>query len=715
MRPAEQWIWLPSERYPQQQTTLFSQRVRGYPHGLNYTVARFFKCYQFRREIARVELRFSGDTAFFLNCNGVHVAGGPALPGGDFLPEYANEALPQHYASEAVLHADRWPGLAEGKLDFDAQVRMGAARCFDYSRGHGGFFLTAHIRFADGTMTVVQTDSGWSAQYLPAYTAPGCYDNRIRSEPVVPAETVLNVWNCETSPIPVCTETRIEPQEGGLLEIPAGEKLRVTLTFDRIYAGYLTAQAWTRGLLDVTVYCREMDETGTREQYLFDHDGIYRGQEMHSAGSFCVEAENHGTEPARISLAMIASHYPVTEQAKTTTSDGELNLVLDVCTHTLKYCRQSIHLDSPRHCELLACTGDYYIETLMTAFSFGDMRLAAFDVRRTAELLRYRDGRMFHTTYSLIWVQMLWDVYRLTGERALLADCFDALVLLLERFHSYLGENGIIETPPDYMFIDWLNPDGINMHHPPKALGQTCMNLYYYGALKTAVEIGNSLGEYASAHLWQRRMAHLQNAVYETLYDPQRQLFFEGLNTPTPEELLGVHMPQNVGKRYYRKHANILAAYFGFFSREVCADLLCRILEDDSLGQVQPYFAHFLLEAVYRNGLREKYTLQILEQWKAPVQECAKGLAEGFYKPEPNYSFDHSHAWGGTPAYALPLALSGLEILEPGCRRIRLNPSLLGLESAGVEIPTPYGMVELTMQAGEETKLVLPDGIILEA
>ena len=212
----------------------------------------------------------------------------------------------------------------------------------------------------------------------------------------------------------------------------------------------------------------------------------------------------------------------------------------------------------------------------------------------------------------------------------------------------------------------------------------------------------------------QKQADQLHGAIYEKLYDPRRQLFFEGLNTPTPEELLGVHMPQNVEKRYYRKHANILAAYFGFFTQEQCADLLSRILDDDSLGQVQPYFAHFLLEAVYRNGLREQYTRQILEQWKDPVKDCPKGLAEGFYKPEPNYSFDHSHAWGGTPAYALPLALSGLEILEPGYRRIRLNPSLLGLEYASVQIPTPFGMIELTMRAGRAHEIIVPDGIALE-
>ena len=172
-------------------------------------------------------------------------------------------------------------------------------------------------------------------------------------------------------------------------------------------------------------------------------------------------------------------------------------------------------------------------------------------------------------------------------------------------------------------------------------------------------------------------------------------------------------MPQNVEKRYYRKHANILAASFGIFDRKTCQEILHKVMNDPDLGLVQPYFTHFLLEAVYRNDLREVYTRTILEDWKAPVLECPYGLAEGFHKPEPTYSFDHSHAWGGTPAYSLPLALSGLEIVEPGMKKIRLNPSLLGYEQASVEIPTPWGIISLAMKEGEKPVVTLPEGITL--
>ena len=712
MRPLEQWIWLPESQYPNNQTTRYSQLTHKNKEN-NYTVAAFERNYRFAAPISQVHLRFSGDTAFALFCNGMYIANGPVLPGGDFLDLYADVPLPQHYATEMTISPQDVPSLSNGQLDFRAQVRMMPARCFDHSHGHGGFFLTAHITFIDGTNTVVFTDSSWSARQLTAYTAPGCFDNSLPEREPTDAQPIMNIWHCQTAPIPPCTLRELEPMEGGTLVIPAGTTVKKLLNFDRIYACYLRCKAQVSGPVTVKVWCRETEEAGSPEQYTFHRDDAYLGLELHSTGCLWVEITNESGRDASISLSLITSHYPVDRRANTITSDLDLNQVLDTCLHTLKYCRQSIHLDSPKHCELLACTGDYYIETLMTAFSFGDLRLSAFDVRRTAELLRYRNGRMFHTTYSLIWVQMLYDVYRFTGEYSLLTDCEDAMTKLLDRFHTYLGENGIIETPPDYMFIDWLVPDGISLHHPPKALGQTCLNLYYYGALKTAIRIYELLGESAMADRCTHRMEHLHRAILETLYDPDRQLFFEGLNTPTPENLIGEWMPQNVEKRYYRKHANILAAYFGFFDRDTCGDLLRRILADDSLGQVQPYFCHFLLEAVYRNGLREEFTLFLLEQWKAPVRECPKGLAEGFYKPQEDYSFDHSHAWGGTPAYSLPLALSGLEILEPGFRKIRLNPSLLGLESAQVEIPTPYGMIELRMLSGAEPEIHVPQEIIL--
>ena len=701
MHNLEKWIWLPKETYPNNQTTVYSPYDK-HTAG-NFTVAEFKKEYCFGKKIRTAKLRFSGDTEYQLFCNGEILATGPVSVGGDFLGN--DKPRTNFYSSEVEICPD------STKLDFFARVKMMPVVICEYSKGHGGFMLTGHLTFEDGTKALIMTDSTWMVRKNGAYTEPYHYDGRIQPEEYVNAEVTDNIWQTTTAPIPVREEVVLYPMENNVITVGAHEEKKVTLEFDMIYAGFIMLQAKAQGMVTVGVHCQETDEEGSRETIIFDGDGEYRSFALHSVGKYELTIKNESDAEAEITAALADTYYPINHVSKTTTSDKDLNKVLDVCRHTLKYCRQLHHLDSPRHCEPLACTGDYYIESLMTVFSYKDMRLAEFDIIRTAELLRNNDGRMFHTTYSLIWIMMLYDVYSYTGNKKLLEDCEDALYLLLKRFETYIGENQIIDNPPDYMFVDWIYIDEISMQHPPKALGQTCLNMFYYGALENAAKVYEALAEPAMAQECLHKREILGKAINELLYDEEKGMFFEGLNTPTPEHMLYQYLPQNVEKRYYLKQSNILAAYVGVCGEEKGKEIIHKIMKEEIPGDYQPYFAHFLLEAIYRNGLRDEYTLDVIEKWKAPIAECEKGLVEGFLPPEPTYSFDHSHAWGGTPLYSLPLALMGLRIVEPGLKELELNPSLMGLENARVELPTPYGDVILEMAAGEEAKVIYPEEV----
>lgn len=702
-KETERWVWLPQDVYPDRQDTKYSCMTEG---ETNYTVAQLVREYAFPgRTVARVRLQVSGDTAFVLFADGAFLLRGPAAVGGDFL--YNDALRPEYYA----FAYDYVPAAGAGTLSLCALVRMGSVRICEYSRGTGGFCLSATVEFTDGGSEELFADERWQIRLLGAYAAPYRFDGAILPDRFLPARCSGSPVPTLVAPIPPCEEHDLPLENDGLLRFDAPGEYETVFLLDRTYACYVQVDFSGTGV-EMQIEGFELDDGHDWDYRLrFTGDVTYYGMELQSAGGVRVKVKKQTAGESAVRLILRASHYPAPVCAKTETSDPALNLVLETCAHSLKYCRQTLHLDSPKHCEPLACTGDYYIETLMTAFTYGDLRLAAFDVRRTANLLRQHDGEMFHTTYSLIWVLMLWDVYRLTGDASLLAENADALERLLRRFAGYTGENGLLETPPNYMFIDWLVADGIDLHHPPKALGQTCLCMFYFGALQTAEKICSVLGDAAKAKDVRARRAALHAAVERDLWDDEKQLFFEGLNTPTPSSMLYHYMPQNVGKRYYRRHANILAAYFGFFEKERCRALLRRILEDDSLGEVQPYFQHFLLDAVYRNGLRDEYTLKLLSQWKEPVAECPKGLPEGFYKPTPDYGFDRSHAWAGTPAYALPLAVSGLKMLEPGFKRIVLRPDPLGLRFVRVQIPTPYGMIRIDASDDAPAKVFVPQGI----
>jgi len=710
MQHAEQWIWLPKKQYPNNQTTVicgFSDK-EGQKHieapfdrpGGNYTVAEFKRSYSFPAKVVRADLRFCGDTAFQLFCNDTIVATGPACVGGDF---FGNERPRENfYAFETAIFPET------NELNLFARVKMMPVQIFEYSSGNGGFMLSAILTFEDGTQKTIATDETWLVRRNGAYAGPCFYDGRIEPDGFLNAELVEKRRVTETAPIPVRIEEELFADNSTVSLAPMEEKT-VVLTFDKIWGGFVHVKAETCGEVAVELMCREQKESSQKESMIFAHDGEYRGFYTHSAGNILVRLTSRSDRDAKVTVSFISTHYPVYEEVETETDDTDLNLVLNTCKHTLKICRQTHHLDSTRHCEPLACTGDYYIESLMTLFSYGDMRLSEFDVLRTAVLLEREDGRMFHTTYSQIWVRMLYEVYQATGNLDLLKKCEKALRLLLSRFETYIGANGLIETPPDYMFVDWIYIDEISMHHPPKALGQTCLNMFYFGALDTAEAIFRTLSQPDEADRCAAKREALRKAINTTLFDSERGVYFMGLNTPTKEELLGEWMPQNTDKRYYLKHANILAAYFGVCDDELAKTLVHKILTDKIEGDCQPYFLHFLLEAVYRLGLREQYTRPIIEQWKAPVLECSKGLVEGFIPPEPTYSFDHSHAWGGTPLYSLPKALMGLEITTPGMSTLSLSPSLLGLHRARVELLTPHGKVVCLLEEGKEPVITAPE------
>ena len=44
-------------------------------------------------------------------------------------------------------------------------------------------------------------------------------------------------------------------------------------------------------------------------------------------------------------------------------------------------------------------------------------------------------------------------------------------------------------------------------------------------------------------------------------------------------------------------------------------------------------------------------------------------------------------------------------------KKIKLTPTLLGLDFARVEIPTPYGDIVVEQENGKETKIICPDEI----
>ncbi|MBQ2973905.1 MAG: hypothetical protein IJE19_06080 [Clostridia bacterium] len=700
------WIWLDEKKFPEFQKNHYNVLYdceNDSSEEYNYCVADFFRSFEFKKSIKSVKFRVSADNTYILNINSELIGIGPASAGGDFL---CRGAAPKHYADKYEIEfADDNPD----KIDITAKVCLQPEMLTGYSRGHGGFFFEGTLIFTDGTTENIETDSSWLASPDYSYNGFRSYDSgkkKCISDSY--ASEIEDIWSVEDSFIPPRSYNEVFYTE---ITVGVGKTETFKFELDKIYGVHPVISSC--GMCDVTLMTSELEgQERTEEKMIFGQpDGDYFSFRMHSAGMMKLIVKNTDSADVQIRISLIAPWYPIVNEGAFTTSSEGLNKVYDVCKHTLKICRQTLHLDSTKHQELLACTSDYNIESLMTLFCFGDMRLAEFDLMRTADWLVANDGVMFHTTYSLIWVQMLHNVYMITGMKQILHYCKNALDVLLQRFDSYIGENEIIDNPPDFMFVDWTVIDGFSMHHPPKALGQTVLNCFYYKALIDASKIYSFIGEDDTVAVLSEKAEKFRIRFNEVFFDKDRMLYFDGLGTPYGD---GHHYrPANVDKKYFSKYPNILAPLYGLCDTELSVDILERIIFDDMLQDIQPYFMHYLLNAVRKYNLFDKYGMKLLERWIPVVTECDKGLAEGWIAPEKGYSFDHSHAWGGTPAYQMPMAITGLEILEPGMKKIKFTPNLYGLDFAEIKIPTEYGMIYFKAEKGKETIFEVPDGIEL--
>ena len=670
-----EWIWLPASCAPELQYTkhtAFDQRT------VPFAIVRFQKEVSFDVSILEVTLHVSGDCRFRLFANGSYLGMGPAFPGGDWA---RTDPMPQRYY-------DTYSLTVTGKtLLLFAEVQLPPTLLCDISDGRGGFYLDGDVVLSDGSHNPIYTDNSWLCCVCSQWKNDLLYDGFSSENEWYYAKAYTRPYPLP-SEIPVCEYQMISSDKSG--------------EFEKIYTGTVCCDIDTADPSEIRLIPYETRDLEDEAEVIHTEMPMhYEGFRIRSVGGIRVEIVSG--HPVIRNLAVRAVRYPGELSGQCLTPDSKLNLVMAVCEHTLRICRQSIHLDSPRHMEPLGCTGDYYLESLMEYYCFNDHRLTRFDVIRTARLLQATEGFMFHTGYSLMWISMLKDYVLYTGDFSVIPETEPAIRILLERFHSYENADGILDNPPNYMFADWVEIDGYSMHHPPKALGQAILNALYFRALTTASRL---LGE----TVYQQRAEKLKPAFFQAFWAEDKELFSSG-NTDRTES--NEWLPNNSPERIFTLHANVMSVACGICEEELAKKVMRKTLSDPALPDYQPYFAHFVFQALWKTDLFEEYAVPLFRRWIPMVEACSKGLAEGWIPPCDGYNFDHSHAWGGCPRYWLPRALIGLDILEPGFKTLRLKPRLNMPGLSTVTLPTPYGLIVCEVHSGAIKKITSPKEITI--
>ena len=730
------WIWVPSDQYPEYQNsdhTMF-QRQDG-PFGVFIFQKRFIY-----REISQnVNLYITSDASYKVFLNGFSVGRGSAQPGGD----YANcEDVPFKFYEKYKINKF----LRSGENVITVRVCLGAVVQSEISCGHGG--LLAEITEEKKETVLTATDDTWKCTQDKAYKDRFFWNGEFMleeeddgykdsgweyAEIVYPQKIFPEVY---AAPIPNLVYFKLLPQNMinpfseqrdrvmyeenfHTIRITKGSPVTFWLDFGKIYAAYffMTVKGGkgTKIVLHMQEFPGKIERDGTTIILVLGEKEAYSEiLRIQSIRYVQITLANVWQDCVISNTGINVSAYPCEMKGSFQCGDELLEKIYFTGCRTNQICRQTYHMDSPVHQEPLGCMGDYMVESLMNYVTFADPYLTRFDIMKIAAYLKTRNFKMFHTSYCLLYIRMISDYVMYTGDTEILSYTEDITDGVLRLFKSYLGENGLIEKAPNYMFMDWVEDSGYNRHHPPKCMGQGYLTAMFAGALEQAVKMLRiSNGSKEKICRYEKLRQRIIKDINRVLWDEEKQLYTDGLFDPKAIET-SKWLPADIDRKFYSQHMNTLTVLYHIVPEEKKQKLMRRVMEDTTLSQAQPYFMHFVFEALYETGLFEQYGLKQIYRWKKLLDENESALKEVWY----GFDCDYSHAWGGSPTYWLPTGILGVIPMEPGFKKIRFHPCLPAeISYAKGNIPTPVGKiyVELIRRTeGVETQIKLPEGVRLE-
>lgn len=681
------WIWLNQIKYGEYQytsTAWIKNGISEKPYR-----ALFRKDFHLKEIPSSAILSITADVSFRAYINGQFIGQGPANIGSD----YEDHTPPEHWFFNTQ---DVKKHMRIGKNCIAVEVYSYDLALSETTSGQGKLICDLDT---DLNRTLVSTDSTWKSRldtsmsrangglHYDAATEPNGWQYNDFNDDDWPNASVVDTVKTEYLVMSQIPATMRHPLEAvRIRQIPSDEIIdqselynkvlyneSFTLDFGRNMSAYYVFSLTANDGDTLKVYPREKTSVNRPLAYRCkEGKNEYTTPQLNVFRYLTVEV-NSGEGLKIDSLYALYSSYPVNYAGSFSCSDTFYTKLWDIARWTTQMCMNSLYLDSPMHQEPLACTGDYLIESLSNFYAFGDPWLARQDLMKTARMLKKNNYDMFHTSYSMLWIQMLFNYYQYTGDTGLVRELLPHVNKLNDLFATYLDENFLLSQAPDYMFMDWVKIGKFNAHHPPAVIGMGYLTALYLKSLMIAAElneINHDKRKYAENILLAEK---IKNGMNTKLWDERKGLYKDGipfLNQVKPHWWL----PADEDIATYSPHVNTLAVLYDIAPKEIQSSIMDYVIQQNEID-LQPYFMYFVLSALTKAGKFESDGLSLINKWKNGIDLETYTLKENWQdKTDFGYTGDYSHAWGGSPLYFMSSQILGITPEKPGYKVIRFDP-----------------------------------------
>jgi hypothetical protein len=395
--------------------------------------------------------------------------------------------------------------------------------------------------------------------------------------------------------------------------------------------------------------------------------------------------EIYGLEacPEREDLVQMRIEYPFDENASSfESSDATLNAIWELCKYSIRattFC--GVYVDGDR--ERIPYEADAYIN-----------QLSHYGVDREYALARYSHEYLLENpTWPTEWKQhsvlMAFADYWYTGNRESLERCYETLksdkVLV-----AAARTDGLLDTAKGYQdIVDW--PEAERDGHEMRPVN-TVVNAFHYATLTKMAYLADVLGHAEDKLLFEENARQFKQTFNQILWNSTTGRYVDG-----------------EGSAHSSLHANLFPLAFGLVPPARRGSVV-EFIKSRGM-QCSVYAAQYLLAGLYRAG-EDQYALELLtskntRSWFNMIRSGSTITLEAWdqqFKP----NLDWNHAWGAAPANLIPRYLVGVRPLEPGFKKIIVQPRPGNLESFAAKVPTPRGAVHVRYsRSGQKINLDL--------
>ena len=370
-------------------------------------------------------------------------------------------------------------------------------------------------------------------------------------------------------------------------------------------------------------------------------------------------------------------------------SDERLNQIWMTGAYTVHLNMQEYIWDGVKR-DRLVWLGDLHPEvmTVNTVFGYNEVIPKSLDLaREITPLPGWMNGMC---SYSLWWIIIHRDWYRYQGNLAYLKEQQTYLTDLLNLLFTKVDPAGREKLDGGGRFLDW--PSSPNKQGVNAGLQALMLITFQAGA-----ELCDILGDKALASKCSETAALMQKYV------------------PDHNQL---------------KQAAALMALAGLIPARKAND---EVIQAGGPKGFSTFYGYYMLEAQAKAGDYQSAVNNIRQYWGGMLDMGATTFwedfdldwivnAAGIDEPVPPGKKDihadfgaycyknlrHSlcHGWASGPTAWLTRHVLGVQVLEPGCKKLRIEPHLCDLQWVEGDFPTPYGVVHIrhTKDAGGKVK-----------